>query len=452
MFIENVNCSIHKSGRSNSEIKGSYRYLRNTKVTESILIDSLGEQCANNVASKRVLAFCDSSTINIDNHKNRIQDFNGLGRIANNQHAQSIGFLVHPILVYDAQTGSPLGVSEVKLISRSMEAGRAKSRRWETKSIAIENKESYKWIEPCISSLKGSLKQAEHVTFVMDREGDIMEVYDRLKNERSDLLVRARHNRNVMDKQGHANMLYDLVRQSRIKGKIKLKIDSAKRKKRTAHLDIRYATCKLQWHKRQKVNIKNNNDGVWVNIIEVRERKHRGYSKESPLIWRLITTQQIATIQQAKEQIKYYEHRWKIEEYFKLLKTDGYNIESTELTSGRAIRKLLLILMKTSIKILQLKEASRNKGDIKLENVFNNEEIECLEYLNKQYSGQTEKQKNPHSQKTLAWAAWVIARLGGWKEFYTKDRPPGNKTFVWGLEKFDSIMIGYNLINKKDVG
>lgn len=452
MFFENVNCSIHKSGKSDSEIKGSYRFLKNEKVTESLLIDSLSEQCAENVVSKRVMALCDTCTINIDNHKNRIQDFTGLGRIAKNQHGQSIGFLVHPILIYDAQSGSPLGVSEVKLISRSTKAARAKSRRWETKSLAIEDKESYKWLEPCISSMKGSLKEAEHVTFVMDREGDIMEVYDRLKSEKSDLLVRAMHNRNVLDEQGRAHKLYDLVRKSKVQGKIKLKIDSSKRKKRMAHLDIRYAPCKLQWHKRQKVNAKVNKEGVSVSIIEVRERRHKGYSQEAPLIWRLITTQPITTLNQAIEQIKNYTRRWKIEEYFKLLKTDGYNIESTELTSGGAIRKLLLILMKTSIKILQLKEASRNKGDLKLEKVFTNKEVKCLEYLNEQYSGTTEKQRNPHPRETLPWAAWVIARLGGWKEFYTKNRPPGNKTFVWGLEKFDSIMIGYNLLNQKDVG
>lgn len=452
MFIENVNCSIHKSGRSTSEIKGSYRFLSNHKVTESILIDSLREQCAQNVIDKKVLAFCDTSTLNIDNHKNRIQDFDGLGRISRNQHGQTIGFLVHPILVYEAHTGSALGISDVSLIARPMGASRAKSRRWETKSIPIEDKESYKWLGPCLSSMESSLQWAEHVTFIMDREGDIMEVYDRLKSDISDLLVRAMHNRNVVDDQGQENKLFDLVGQSEVKGSMTLEVRGAKRKKRKADLDIRFSTCTLQWHERQEVNYKNQENGIRVSIIEVLERRHKGYATEPPLIWRLISTQQIETLEQAIEQISYYEKRWKIEEYFKLLKTDGYNIESSELTSGKAIRKLLLILMKTSIKIMQLKEASRGKGSVKIEEVFNNQEIDCLEKLNDDLEGQTEKQRNPHSKGNLAWAAWVIARLGGWKEFYTKDRPPGNKTFVWGLEKFDSIMIGYNILNKKDVG
>ena len=93
------------------------------------------------------MAFCDSITINIDNHKNRIKDFEGLGRIAKNQHKQCYGFLVHPILIYEAHTGLALGISDVKLIARPLSTARSKSKRWETKNMNIEEKESYKWIE-----------------------------------------------------------------------------------------------------------------------------------------------------------------------------------------------------------------------------------------------------------------------------------------------------------------
>ena len=59
---------------------------------------------------------------------------------------------------------------------------------------------------------------------------------------------------------------------------------------------------------------------------------------------------------------------------------------------------------------MQLKEASRGKGSVKIEEVFNNQEIDCLEKLNDDLEGQTEKQRNPHSKGNLAWAAWVIVK------------------------------------------
>ena len=38
----------------------------------------------------------------------------------------------------------------------------------------------------------------------------------------------------------------------------------------------------------------------------------------------------------------------------------------------------------------------------------------ALEAVNAQVEGKTERQKNPHTRHSLAWAASIIARLGGW--------------------------------------
>ena len=108
--------------------------------------------------------------------------------------------------------------------------------------------------------------------------------------------------------------------------------------------------------------------------------------------------------------------------------------------------------MKTSDKILHLKEARNGNTEQTIEYVFNPKEIECLEALNNKLEGNTEKQKNPHPKNSLSHASWIIARLGGWKEFYSNERPPGNKTYVWGLEKFEEIMEGYTLFKAMHEG
>lgn len=450
-FVQSLNCSIHKTGSSDSFLKGTYRFLNNSKVTESELIESLQDQCRANVGNKDVLAFCDTSSFNIDNHKNRITDYTGLGSIGKSNDYITIGFLMHPILVYEAQTGIPLGIGDVELITRPLKAKREKSKRYQTKDIVIEQKESYKWVEPCLVSKQKSLAHAKHITFVMDREGDIMEVFDRLKDERTDVLVRSHHNRNIETPTGETMKLNAFISSQEVIGKKTIKVQGKKRKKRDAKVEIRIGRCKLLWPKGQKVSYKNNEQGVEVSIIEVRETTHEGYRKESPLIWRLISTKSIQTKEEALTEVGNYEQRWRIEEYFKLLKSDGYNIEGTQLEKGTSIRKLSLILMKTSIKVLQLKAARSGKGNMKTKNVFKEQEIACLNQLNQDLSGDTEKQKNPYDSNQLSWASWIIARLGGWKEFYTDKRPPGNKTFVWGLEKFEAVMIGYNISKKKDV-
>jgi len=425
--------------------------LANVKVNEDSLIKKLEEQCKSNVGGKKVIAFCDTSSFNFTTHKGRIKDFTGLGSLGSVNGTHPLGFFMHPILVHNQSSGVPLGISTVKMWSRETEVKREKSKRYQTADITIESKESYKWLGPCLSSRDNSLRNAEHITFVMDREGDIMEVYDRVPNERTDVLIRAMHNRNIVTPEQNQEKLYDYISHQPVNFTGIIKIKGNKRKKRKAEVEIKYAKCTLQWSKKQKVSYKNHPEGVEVTIIEVKEKVHKGYKEEPPLIWRLITTKKIETAEEAKEEIRIYTQRWRIEEYFKMLKSDGYNIESTELESGISIRKLTLMIMKVSIKVQRLKAARNGTTDLQVRDVFNDKEVECLELINEEVSGDTIKQQNPYDPCNLAWATWIIARLGGWKEFYNDKRPPGNKTLIWGMDKFDGIMIGYSIFKKKDV-
>ena len=90
-----------------------------------------------------------------------------------------------------------------------------------------------------------------------------------------------------------------------------------------------------------------------------------------------------------------------IEEFFKLLKTDGYDIEGTELSTGKVIRKLILLVMKASIKVLQLKAARDGSSNEKIDLLFSEKEISCLKSLNKKLAGGTVKQQNPHDEGSL---------------------------------------------------
>ncbi len=45
----------------------------------------------------------------------------------------------------------------------------------------------------------------------------------------------------------------------------------------------------------------------------------------------------------------------------------------------------------------------------------------------------------PHPARSLAWATWVVARLGGWNCYY---KPPGPITFRRGMERFYAIHHG----------
>lgn len=398
------------------------------------------------------MVFCDTCTISLESSNNRIVDKRGLYNIGQNQHKdrESLGFIIHPLLVHDRDTGIPRGIANIEILDRPL-LGNKRSKEWNRKSCSIEEKESYKWIRSCENVIDTVLSKPEHKLFIMDREADIIETYDRLKTDSTDVLIRSSYDRRVKDVDGNDCKIVALLANQPILGTIEIKIKGKKRKNRKAILDVKIAQVELQWPKSRKVAYKKYKNGIKVSIIEVREKEHAGNKNEPPLVWTLITTEKIDNFEKALEIIHCYEQRWRIEELFKLLKSDGFGIESTELTKGKCIRKLLLFTMKSSIKILQLKSARSGKSSIKVIEIFNRKEIECLQQLCEKLNGNTVKQQNPHNEESLSWATWIIARLGGWKGFYEKSRPPGNKTLVWGIERFDAIMIGYNISKIKDV-
>jgi uncharacterized membrane protein len=337
-----------------------------------------------------------------------------------------------------------LGISSTQFVEIDSATCEEKGDKWSRKKQCIEEKESYKWIAACDQS-KETLAEAAHITYVMDREADIIELLDRIPDQRTTLVVRVSHNRYVIDEQGKRILLNDLLARSRNVGDARLKINSKKRKQGEVEFELRYERITIPWRQTSRIKQKKNPDGVPMTVVEIKEVSSQ--DNEEPIVWRLYTSSEISSHSQVLELVDIYKRRWLIEEFFKLLKTDGYDIEGTEFSTGKVIRKLILLVMKASIKVLQLKAARDGNTKEKIDLLFSEKEIRCLKALNKKLQGGTVKQQNPHDASTLAYASWIIARLGGWKEFYQPSRPPGTKTFVWGLEKFESIMIGYNILN-----
>ncbi len=111
-------------------------------------------------------------------------------------------------------------------------------------------------------------------------------------------------------------------------------------------------------------------------------------------------------------------------------------IESIELKDPEAIKKYTVMALKASAQALKLVAARDDKQDVAVQEMFGKDEQLILEELETKLEGETDKSKNPHDRKTLAWAAWIIARLGGWKG-YQSQRPPGPTIMARGLEKLN---------------
>jgi hypothetical protein len=161
---------------------------------------------------------------------------------------------------------------------------------------------------------------------------------------------------------------------------------------------------------------------VW--IVQVREKGETVPSRERGIEWLLYSSQAVTSPEGAAKIIGYYQKRWIIEEVFRTVKSEGLRYEETELENGKALRKLLVMALMAAVQILQLRQAREGATEQEPSLVFSEEQLACMEDLLVKIEGKTEKQKNPWPKHNLAWASWMIARLGGWKG-YTSQRPPG---------------------------
>ena len=62
-----------------------------------------------------------------------------------------------------------------------------------------------------------------------------------------------------------------------------------------------------------------------------------------------------------------------------------------------------------------------------------------IEAVSRSLEGRTERQKNPHPKGSLAYGAWVCARLGGWTGYYGK---PGPIVMLEGWRYFQAAKHG----------
>ncbi len=146
--------------------------------------------------------------------------------------------------------------------------------------------------------------------------------------------------------------------------------------------------------------------------------------------------------QQLYLMVCWYKTRWLIEELFRLLKQQGIDVESSQLESGKGLKKLTVMAMQAALKILQLRQDRDGLCSIGAYVVFSEQEIEFAEKVSQaKYEGKTKLQKNPHPVGTLARMSWIIARMGGWKG-YKSTGSPGPITLKRGLDKFNLMYQG----------
>jgi len=406
---------------------GAHRFLDNDKVSPQAIIDTLSGRTIKACAGRSIVAVQDTSEVNF---AQRDASRSGLGAAGG---GASVGFFIHPLIAVDLETGAVLGLVDAQIYTRP--PGPTANRR----RLAFEEKESVRWLTTA-QSAQTRLAGAARTIVVADRESDIYSVFARRPQE-VQLVIRASHNR----KTAAGKRLFDEADQLPHLGCYDVEIGAKPGKKaRIACLDVRAGQVQLC---KPDENLEPGDPAsINVNVVEVREQNPP--DKIKPVIWRLLTTEPVSSFEQACQVVQIYRLRWRIEEVFRALKSNGLDLEATQIEAAHRLFKLAALGLAAATRIIQLVDA-RDGSSRPADDVADPALFEAFAAISKSLEGKTIRQKNPHTEGTLSWLAWITARLGGWNCYY---KPPGPKTMATGWNQLASTAAGFMLAKgDKDV-
>jgi hypothetical protein len=132
---------------------------------------------------------------------------------------------------------------------------------------------------------------------------------------------------------------------------------------------------------------------------------------------------------------------WGIEQLWRTVKGDGLALDDSQLTEAERLFRLTAMVLGGAVRTLQLVDA-RDGSPRPATDVLDAELLPAVAQVSRSLEGSTPRQKNPHPPASLAFIAWVAARLGGWNCY---GRPPGPKTMRVGWNRLAAMLAGYIL-------
>jgi hypothetical protein len=411
-----------------AQLEATYRLFNNKRVTaEGIRAPHLRETIRRAQAASSVVVAHDTTEFNFG--KTPRQD---LGRVG---QGKSFGFYAHVALAIEADAyRTPLGVVAMGIHRRTG----GKGRRGHKALQSSPDNEFRRWPQ-VVAQTREALEPEVSAVHVMDREADSYAFLAELSRENVRFVVRmAQATRSTVDQGTVADACAGATvlaeRDVPITARRPSPMPSYRkhfppREARVASLEISATRVTL---KRPSSASASNARTLSLNVVRVIEpNPPKG---EKPIEWRLWTLEPVDTPEQVLAIVDWYRCRWRIEEYFKALKT-GCAIEQRQFGTHDALVKTLALYCPIAWRLLLLRTIARRDEQRPASDVLTVSQLTCLRAA----LGQLKRPPLPASP-TARDVMLGVAGLGG---HIKNNGDPGWAVLGRGLERLLSIEMGY---------
>ena len=449
-FSEAPESPINQACADWAETKAAYRFFQNENVEVGEILAAHCCKTAQRAKKyKTVLALQDTSYFVYTSHPKT----KGLGKMSlkkgkNVKKIYSNGLVVHTCLAVTAE-GLPLGLLDQKIFSRklrSKKTGKAKGSNPHD-HLPIEAKESYRWLET-LKNTKDVMGNADIVT-VCDREADLYDFFKCSHQIGAPVLVRASADRTINRNSRYAEKgvvkLWEQMHQQPKTGSFTIDIPrksktrhSKEREARTATVTLRFGSFILNPPRNNtKHNTEHLPDIVMNAVYVVEPNPPEG---EDPVEWMLLTNLPVRSFDEAYEKVLWYCLRWRIEMYFKVLKS-GFRVEACRLGSAERLARYLTVMSIVAWRLFMITLIARTNPATPCSAFFADHEWKVL-FL-KANKNKTVPKKPPRIGEAVIW----VAKLGGYLG-RRSDGPPGTIPLWRGWKRLADLTEGWNLANR----
>ena len=424
---QKINASSDSGG---NEIVGFYRLIEapaESEVTVANILAPHRERTLGRFRGQRtVLAVQDGTDLNFA----RRPGCDGLQVIGKNQtSATSLGLHMHATLAV-TETGLPLGVlaagfDPVKRLSKE-EGKRRRTERW---------LDAFDDTADAVHEVGGKTR----VIAVCDREADMFELFDaQRRRPRVELVVRAKSDR-VLAK-GRPK-LFATMRSGAAHGMVEVEVEaltarakSSGKKARPARRK-RLACCELRFRRVTLPATKTCPDAEPVGMSAVHVREVAPPEGEEPVQWFLLTTLEVGSAHEAAQVVGFYLQRWRVEDFFRVLKS-GCRVEFLLFRTAERLQRAIAINAVIAWRIMVMTLLGRQVPDCEPQLMFTDPELAFLRDYASRYG-----LKAP---QRLGDAVSLVAHLGGYRN-RKHDPDPGNQIMWHGQTRLTSAALGHEI-------